>query len=787
MKTFTKIYRTFLLTLCLLLTYNAVQAQFTISGTITKEDATPLINVPVILGGADQQTAFTNENGVFEFSVNQVAGSSYTISPQSAGSYLNGVSTFDRTLLAFHLEGTELLDSPYKVWAGDVNNDGNVTTIDLIQIEQLITGVITEFNAPSWKFVDADYVFPNPDNPFENTPTDVYTVNTSNGDVTDADFIGVKTGDLNLSAFGTLDLTECGSGCGTITGSVIYDMNNNCIADIPDSPEQFMQGWLVQATTGALSYLGATDENGTYTIFAPPGDYTVTVLPPNALWTVCENDAPATVADGSLSTVEFRVNSDGDCAMMSVDLGAPFLRRCFESSYFIDYCNHGTITAEDAFVEVTFDSFLTVISTSVPWATQDGNTYTFELGDVAFNECGSIHVVLEVSCDAEFGQTHCSTAQIFPDSICGPLPVLWDGSNVEISGQCTDDGVEFEVINTGDPMTNSVNYIVIEDDMIMMTGDNDPIQLETGGTRDFSLPANGSTWRIEVDQSPNHPLNEILSAAIEGCGENGDGTFSLGFVTQFPQYTPSSAVDVDCEINIGAYDPNDKSAIPEGYAEEHFIKRNTDLEYRIRFQNTGTDTAFNIVIRDTLSPWLDPLTVNPGVSSHDYRFSMEENNILVFTFPNIMLPDSNINEPASHGFVKFNIAQQLDNPLGTVIENTAAIYFDFNDPIITNVAFHTIGENFLDIISNTIPEPDQHFNIKLYPNLIHASATLQVEGLELGQGTFLLYDLQGRLIRTEQFAGNTLEFYKNELSGGLYLFEIREEGRPLSTGKLMIK
>jgi len=57
---------------------------------------------------------------------------------------------------------------------------------------------------------------------------------------------------------------------------------------------------------------------------------------------------------------------------------------------------------------------------------------------------------------------------------------------------------------------------------------------------------------------------------------------------------------------------------------------------------------------------------------------------LVFHFENILLPDSTVNEPASHGFVQFRINQLTDNPIGTVIENTADIYFDLNKAIVTN-------------------------------------------------------------------------------------------------------
>ena len=69
--------------------------------------------------------------------------------------------------------------------------------------------------------------------------------------------------------------------------------------------------------------------------------------------------------------------------------------------------------------------------------------------------------------------------------------------------------------------------------------------------------------------------------------------------------------------------------------------------------------------------------------------------ILTLTFANLLLPDSNVNETASHGFIQFSIDQRPDNPSGLLLENRAGIYFDFNAPVMTNTVFHTIGHDFL--------------------------------------------------------------------------------------------
>ncbi|MCI4649720.1 T9SS type A sorting domain-containing protein, partial [Phaeodactylibacter sp.] len=123
----------------------------------------------------------------------------YTITPQRDGDYLNGVSTFDLVLISKHILGVEPLDSPYKRIAADANNSGSITTLDLIQLRKLILSVSTELpNNTSWRFVEASYVFPNPENPWQEAFPEVVNINNlpATG-IHGADFIAVKIGDVS--------------------------------------------------------------------------------------------------------------------------------------------------------------------------------------------------------------------------------------------------------------------------------------------------------------------------------------------------------------------------------------------------------------------------------------------------------------------------------------------------------------------------------------------------------------------------------------------------------------
>ncbi len=130
----------------------------------------------------------------------------------------------------------------------------------------------------------------------------------------------------------------------------------------------------------------------------------------------------------------------------------------------------------------------------------------------------------------------------------------------------------------------------------------------------------------------------------------------------------------------GSYDPNDKQVLPRDF---YHIENDSILDYTIQFQNTGNDTAFTVVVVDTLPLAVDVTTIRFGASSHAYTYTLTGNGILTFTFANILLPDSNTNEPLSHGLVNFKIKPILPLALGQEITNTADIYFDFNDPVRT--------------------------------------------------------------------------------------------------------
>jgi len=173
-----------------------------IAGIITTEENEMVAGVAVNLSGSMSGNTATQAAGTYAFN-NLPTGpqADFTVAPELDTLPLNGVSTFDLIVITRHILNVQLLDSPYKMIAADVNNDKKITTLDLIRLRRLILALDLSFtNNTSWRFVRADYVFPVPTNPWFEAFPEVYNVNDLPGEIGNASFIAVKIGDINLSA-----------------------------------------------------------------------------------------------------------------------------------------------------------------------------------------------------------------------------------------------------------------------------------------------------------------------------------------------------------------------------------------------------------------------------------------------------------------------------------------------------------------------------------------------------------------------------------------------------------
>lgn len=158
----------------------------------------------------------------------------------------------------------------------------------------------------------------------------------------------------------------------------------------------------------------------------------------------------------------------------------------------------------------------------------------------------------------------------------------------------------------------------------------------------------------------------------------------------------------ESKINC-SYDPNDKQVSPSFADFDNYTLFSDTMVYTIRFQNTGTDTAFTVRLEDILNSNLDWTSLRVISASHNYEAILEEDGQLNFIFNDILLPPQIQNEALSHGFIKFAIQAKDGTPENTEINNTAAIFFDFNPPIITNTVNNILVEQYPIFFEKILP------------------------------------------------------------------------------------
>lgn len=171
-----------------------------IVGNVSNEEDLGIENVEIQLSGNTSLVTQTNSNGQYLYDV-LVPGNDYSVVPTLDTNPLNGVTTFDLVLISKHILGVTPLGSPYKIIAADANKSGSVTTFDLVEIRKLILYINDDFTSnTSWRFVDKNFVFPNPANPWQTQFPELANFNDIALGLHALDFVGIKIGDVNCSA-----------------------------------------------------------------------------------------------------------------------------------------------------------------------------------------------------------------------------------------------------------------------------------------------------------------------------------------------------------------------------------------------------------------------------------------------------------------------------------------------------------------------------------------------------------------------------------------------------------
>lgn len=562
-----------------------------------------------------------------------------------------------------------------------------------------------------------------------------------------------------------------------ITGNITHDIDANCMESFADKP---LEGWKVKITSDTETFYRLTNNSGKYILPVDLGEYSIEVLPINDLWSPCIPSKTIIVdTEGKDYPVSFVMRPDEEKSLLSVVIKAVRLRRCFNNNYQIVYRNDGAAASINTIIEIELDENLEYVDANISGVSAVGQTLTVDLGMVESGVSGNFLVTVNVNCDnTVLGETLCAEAEISSDDSMIP-PSNWSGAVLMTEIDCEGDSVVINITNIGmNDVLFPLNFIVIEDDVMLHSNETDPTQSEQ---RSFKYEDKGGVYRVVAEQPVGYTYGTFETDFVQSCDDDNAGSYE--FVSMFPNADDAPVIDIECHEVIGSYDPNDILAYPAGYRSEHRIDANQDIEYTIRFQNTGTDTAFNIAIENRIDPSLDIESLIAGSSSHDYVLTILENGSLRFDFYNVLLPQSSVSASGSNGFVSYKISQKVDLPLNTKISNTADIYFDFNDAIITNTYTHLIGEEFIEIILDD--------KMILLDNKLVAAPNPAVDimRVEVPEATkevsYILYDINGMIVNAANCPANTFYINKGIMSSGIYILEIKSEDRTIGRKKLI--
>lgn len=490
-----------------------------------------------------------------------------------------------------------------------------------------------------------------------------------------------------------------------VGGYVYLDLDQDCLRE---QGEIGLEDRLAIINPG--NYYVQTNAAGYWHIDSLPiGTYSITIDTTGNWLHTCPPTQSFTVIDPQVSTSapNFGMVSSTPCIKPNVSVDMPAIRPCFTNlKIFINVSNHSLATdvINPASLDLFLDTGITILSSQVPYTNAGNSHYVFNLGSMPPGASTSFYLTTMLSCYVPMEKTICIEADLntgtdcFLDTIPGSTAGInpncntpYDQSSLNIDGWCSGDSIYFTVTNTGVLGVNDMSCYsplkLFVDGQFAFT---DSVLLNGGQTDTLMFAGDGRTWRLEALQHPLHPGNSFPNKTIERCGNIYNWT--PGLFGLLPDDDFDSHRDIYCGIATSSYDPNDKTPYPTGTGDSNYVYLDQTMDYRIRFQNTGNDTAFTVVIRDTLNINFDIFSVVSGVSSHPYTFEIYGPRVLQWTFDDILLPDSTTNLEGSKGFVHFKVDPVDGSPEGTVLNNTAHIYFDYNEAIVTNTTMNVLSD-----------------------------------------------------------------------------------------------
>jgi uncharacterized repeat protein (TIGR01451 family) len=325
--------------------------------------------------------------------------------------------------------------------------------------------------------------------------------------------------------------------------------------------------------------------------------------------------------------------------------------------------------------------------------------------------------------------------------------------------RCFESLIQGCIFNDGSDTAYNAKVVVTLDTFFVVDSFNKNLTLlnKVGNTYTFDVgnipPRSGKYYYIFGRISCNSPLGDTICSSITSINDS-----------KSCRTTPY--VESICQPNIGSYDPNDKTLLVNGQEGKTNFEKTDKIEYLIRFQNTGTDTAFTVRVDDPISKKFDIKSIKFTGSSYPFIWHIE-GRLLVVEFQNIQLVDSFKNELRSHGFVKFEIKLDSNTVNGETVENEAYIFFDFNDPVITNTVTTKVGK--LNTRTYTINNKE----LQLYPNPTNNIVNIQARDFKAKEYKLHIYDYMGKMLHNSSISTDKLEVDMSAYPAGMYMIEMQ--------------
>ena len=311
----------------------------------------------------------------------------------------------------------------------------------------------------------------------------------------------------------------------------------------------------------------------------------------------------------------------------------------------------------------------------------------------------------------------------------------------------------------------------------------DPLLTVTGTTPTASsISGNTITWELApLTYFDEHWIQAqfMVPADVDLIGTTLINSADVSTALPDVDLTNNSATAV--RMITSSYDPNDKEGLTDLYRshDEFFLGEDGYIDYTIRFQNTGTDTAFMVAIHDEIDSDLDIMSLDILGASHAFSPSFGEGRELVFTFSHILLPDSTTDLLGSQGYISFRIKPKSSIAAGDVLENTASIYFDYNPPIITNTTAHVVE---LGTSVHTLAAAQ---DLWLMPNPTSGSLEVRVSDRNAANGLLQVIAVDGRVVLERRMEGPRTVLDVSQLSRGLYTLNWHDVNGTVTTQRFV--